>query len=170
MEIADVTIVKCSRRLSMFGTKEAALFKRIMIVCVGNICRSPTAEHLLRGALAPSDIVVSSAGLGALKNKPIEATARSILEEHGHVLGDHSGRQLNSALINESDLILVMEKNHIDGVLSIAPEARGKVFLLGKWQDNREIPDPYRQGKPAFAHAYALIDAAVNAWAQRIKR
>ncbi|EPJ96487.1 putative protein-tyrosine phosphatase [Pseudomonas psychrophila] len=44
------------------------------------------------------------------------------------------------------------------------------MFLLGKWQDNREINDPYRQGKPAFVHAYALIDAAVNAWAQRIKR
>jgi protein-tyrosine phosphatase len=154
----------------MFGTKEAALFKRIMIVCIGNICRSPTAEHLLRVALAPSDIVVSSAGLSALKNKPIEATARAVLEEHGNVLTEHSGSQLTAASINEADLILVMEQQHIGGVLSLAPEARGKVFLLGKWQDNREIKDPYRQGKPAFEHAYALIDVAVNAWAQRIKR
>ena len=63
-----------------------------------------------------------------------------------------------------------MEQHHINGVLSLAPEARGKVFLLGKWQDNREINDPYRQGRPAFVHAYALIDGAVNAWAQRLKR
>ncbi len=154
----------------MFGTKEAALFKRIMIVCIGNICRSPTAEHLMRVALAPSDIVVSSAGLSAVKNKPIEATAGLVLEEHGHIAPEHSGTQLTAAAINESDLILVMEQHHIGGVLSISPEARGKVFLLGKWQDNREINDPYRQGKPAFVHAYALIDAAVNAWAQRIKR
>ncbi len=154
----------------MFGTKEAALFKRIMIVCVGNICRSPTAEHLLRVALAPSDIVVSSAGLGALKSKPIEETARSLLESAGHTLTEHRSQQLTSALINESDLILVMEQHHIAGVLSIAPEARGKVHLLGKWQDNREINDPYRQGRPAFVHAYALIDSAVNAWAQRLKR
>ena len=55
----------------MYGTKEAALFKRILIVCIGNICRSPTAEHLLRVALAPTDIVVSSAGLSAVKSKPI---------------------------------------------------------------------------------------------------
>ena len=154
----------------MFGTKEAALFKRIMIVCIGNICRSPTAEHLMRVALAPSDIVVSSAGLSAVKNKPIEATAGLILEEHGHIVPEHSGTQLTAAAINESDLILVMEQHHIGAVLSISPEARGKVFLLGQWQDNREINDPYRQGKPAFVHAYALIDAAVNAWAQRIKR
>ena len=146
------------------------MFKRILIVCVGNICRSPTAEHMLRVALAPSDIVVSSAGLGALENHAIEKNARAVLESKGHVLGDHSGTQLNSSLINDSDLILVMEKKHIDGVLQIAPEARGKVFLLGEWQDKREITDPYRQGMPAFIHAYALIDGAVNAWAQRLKR
>lgn len=146
------------------------MFKRILIVCVGNICRSPTAEHMLRVALAPSDIVVSSAGLGALENHAIEKKARAVLESKGHVLGDHSGTQLNSSLINDSDLILVMEKKHIDGVLKIAPEARGKVLLLGKWQNNREIDDPYRQGKAAFDHAYALIEEAVNAWAQRLKR
>ena len=83
---------------------------------------------------------------------------------------EHISTQLTAAKINEADLILVMEQHHINGVLNLAPEARGKVFLLGKWQDNREINDPYRQGKPAFVHAYALIDAAVNAWAQRIKR
>lgn len=146
------------------------MFKRIMIVCVGNICRSPTAEHLLRVALAPSDIVVSSAGLGALVDYAIEKNARAVLESKGHVLGEHSGTQLTSALIKEVDLILVMEKKHIDGVLRIAPEARGKVYLLGKWQNNREIDDPYRQGKAAFDHAYALIEEAVNAWAQRLKR
>lgn len=146
------------------------MFKRILIVCVGNICRSPTAEHMLRVALAPSGIAVSSAGLGALKNHAIEKNARAVLESKGHVLSDHSGTQLNSSLINDSDLILVMEKKHIDGVLKIAPEARGKVLLLGKWQNNREIDDPYRQGKAAFDHAYALIEEAVNAWAQRLKR
>jgi protein-tyrosine phosphatase len=44
------------------------------------------------------------------------------------------------------------------------------VLLLGKWQDDREISDPYRQGKPAFVHAYALIEEAVHAWAQRLAR
>jgi len=146
------------------------LFKRIMIVCVGNICRSPTAEILLREALKPAGIAVSSAGLSALKNKPIEATARLVLEEHGHTVTEHSGTQLTAALINESDLILVMELAHQHAVLELAPEARGKVLLLGKWQNDREISDPYRQGKPAFEHAYALIKEAVNAWAARLVR
>lgn len=83
---------------------------------------------------------------------------------------EHKARQLRSAMVSEADLILVMEQRHIDGVLRIAPEARGKVLLLGKWQDNREIDDPYKRGKPAFVHAYALIDEAVNAWATRLTR
>lgn len=146
------------------------MVKKILIVCIGNICRSPTAETLLRGALDPSDISVSSAGLAALVDSPIESTARIVLEEHGLLPGEHKAIQLTSQAVSESDLILVMEQRHINGVLNIAPEARGKVLLLGKWQDDREISDPYRQGKPAFVHAYALIEEAVHAWAQRLMR
>lgn len=146
------------------------MFKKILIVCIGNICRSPTAEILLREALAHSAIEVSSAGLAALADNPIEPTAKIVLEEHGHVTKAHKASQLTPQSISGSDLILVMEQGHIRGVLHIAPEARGKVFLLGKWQDNREIRDPYRQAKPAFVHVYALIEEAVHAWAQRLAR
>nr|WP_167368528.1 low molecular weight protein-tyrosine-phosphatase [Pseudomonas frederiksbergensis] len=146
------------------------MLKRVLIVCVGNICRSPTAESLLRRALVHSDIEVSSAGLAALVGKPIEPTARAVLEEHGHVPDEHQGIQLTPQAVSEADLILVMEQRHVSGVLNIAPEARGKVLMLGKWQDDREICDPYRQGKPAFVHAYALIEEAVHAWAQRLAR
>lgn len=144
------------------------MFNKILIVCVGNICRSPTAEQLLRNALAHSAIAVSSAGLAALRDSPLEPTALQVLEEHGHAPVSHRARQLTSAAVSDADLVLVMEQRHIGGVLSLAPEARGKVFLLGKWQYNREIMDPYRQGKPAFVHAYALIEQAAQAWAQKL--
>jgi protein-tyrosine phosphatase len=146
------------------------LFKKILIVCIGNICRSPTAEHLLGVALAPSGIQVSSAGLAALRDHPLEPLAGQVLEEHGHMPHAHRARQLDAGAVSEADLILVMEQRHIDGVLNLAPEARGKVFLLGKWQHDREITDPYRQGKPAFVQAYALIEQAAQAWAQRLAR
>lgn len=146
------------------------MFNQVLIVCIGNICRSPTAETLLRDALVNSNIEVKSAGLGALEEHPIEAMAHKVLEEHGHSPAFHSARQITPAIANESDLVLVMEKRHLEGVLKIAPQARGKVFLLGKWQGDREIGDPYGQGKPAFAHAYALIEQAVQAWAQRLAR
>ncbi|MNZ63097.1 Low molecular weight protein-tyrosine-phosphatase etp [compost metagenome] len=140
-----------------------------MIVCVGNICRSPTAEHLLRQALLGTDVQVSSAGLGALVDKPIERNALATLQQHGEQPHEHSARQLTSRILRESDLVLVMEKRHLQGISQIAPEARGKTFLLGKWQDDREIPDPYRQSEAAFEHAYALIKEGVDAWSKRIR-
>lgn len=148
----------------------ATLFKKVLIVCVGNICRSPTAEILLRNALGHSDIVITSAGLAARVGESIEPKARLVLEEHGLAPQEFKARQLTLDIVSESDLILVMEKNHIKGVLDIAPQARGKVFLLGKWRGEREITDPYRQGKAAFIHAYALIEDAVCLWSQRLGR
>ena len=146
------------------------MFKNILIVCIGNICRSPTAEYLLGAALGPCGIRVSSAGLAALRDHPLEPMAGQVLQEHGHAPRTHRARQLYAGAVSEADLILVMEQRHIDGVLNLAPEARGKVFLLGKWQHDREITDPYRQGKPAFVQAYALIEQAAQAWAQRLAR
>jgi len=144
------------------------LFKNILVVCVGNICRSPAAEILLRNALASSAITVTSAGLGARVGEAMEPKARQVLEGHGHSAQTFIARQITSDIVNQSDLILVMENAHIKQVLNIAPHARGKVFLLGKWQSDREIHDPYRQGKAAFIHAHALIEEAVCSWAQRL--
>lgn len=146
------------------------MFRKILIVCVGNICRSPTAEMLLRNALDPSDISVTSAGLNARVGESMEPNALSVLEEQGGAAQEFKARQITPAIVNESDLILVMEKEHVKGVLSIASHARGKVFLLGKWQSEHEIKDPYRQGKAAFVHAHALIEDAVCSWAQRLGR
>ncbi|MBV4457585.1 low molecular weight phosphotyrosine protein phosphatase [Pseudomonas sp. COR58] len=146
------------------------MFKKILVVCVGNICRSPTAELLLRDALAPAGVTVASAGLSARVGEAMEASARQVVEEHGHSAEGFRARQITSDIVNDSDLILVMEKEHVKQVLKIASHARGKVFLLGKWQSEREIPDPYRQGKAAFIHAHALIEDAVCSWAQRLGR
>lgn len=145
------------------------MFKRILIVCIGNICRSPTAEHLLRQALKDTDIQVSSAGLGALVDHATESTALAVLQAHGQDPQEHQARQLNARLLSQADLVLVMERRHIEGVTRLAPEARGKTFLLGKWQQDCEIPDPYRKDIATFEYTYRLIEESVNAWAARLR-
>ena len=144
------------------------MFNSILVVCAGNICRSPTGEYLLKGKLADSDIKVSSAGLTALVGKGAEATATSIALSNNIDMSAHKGRQLSVSLIAENDLILVMEERHLSDLLGQYPQARGKTFLLGKWIDNTEIPDPYRQSHEAFEHVYQLIDRACSAWTKYI--
>lgn len=140
------------------------MFDSILVVCAGNICRSPTAEYVLKKKLHGKEIMVSSAGLTALKDKPADGTAQQIANMHGIDMQAHHGRQLTAELVAQNSVILVMEQRHLNDLHSRYPEARGKTFLLGKWIENTEIPDPYRQSKEAFEHVYALIDSACSAW------
>lgn len=140
------------------------MFKRILTVCIGNICRSPTAEYLFRQRLAPRDIQLSSAGLGALTGRPMDATALQLLAEQRIDGTAHRARQLTPAMLREADLVLGMEKSHVDAMVRLAPEASGKIFLFDKWLHGRDIPDPYRQQRAAFEHVHDLLVQGTDSW------
>lgn len=142
-------------------------FDSILVVCVGNICRSPTAERLLKQALPHKTI--SSAGISALAGHAADDTATAVADQNGVSLEGHVARQLTRELCQQHDLILVMEQKHIDAVTRIAPEVRGKTMLYGHWI-KRDIPDPYRQSREAFEFTYDLLADATQAWAQRLKK
>ncbi|PJI50999.1 MAG: phosphotyrosine protein phosphatase [Pseudomonas sp.] len=144
------------------------MFKNVLVVCAGNICRSPTGEYLLQQNLGSSSIRVRSAGLTALVDHPFERNALATLQRHGHQPHEHQARQLTPHLLQSADLVLVMEQRQLRNVLQLSPVSRGKTYLLGKWQNEREIPDPYRQGSAAFEHAYALIEESAQAWSRRL--
>jgi len=149
----------------LFNT-EKLMFNKILVVCVGNICRSPSGEYLLKKLLPNKDI--ASAGVGALVGKPADCMATEVAQKNGVSLEGHVAQQLTSLLCSEYDLILVMEKGHIEAVTKIAPEARGKTMLFAQWIGQHDIPDPYRQSREAFDHAYSLIDEAASAWAKKL--
>lgn len=141
------------------------MFDNILIICVGNICRSPMAEYLLRAKLAHRpEKTVASAGVGALVDKPVDETALAILSEHGIDATGHRARQVTAKMLAKADLVLVMEENHLKQLHVLAPQIRGRTFLLGKWQDDKPVPDPYRQQRPAFEYAFKLIDEATDNW------
>ncbi|ART81793.1 protein tyrosine phosphatase [Oceanisphaera profunda] len=144
------------------------MFDNILVVCVGNICRSPTAEFLLKQALPNK--TVHSAGLGALVGHDIDATAKKIAEQHNVACPTHSARQLTKELCREADVILVMEQGHKESITRLAPEARGKTFLLGQWNSNQEIPDPYKKSEEAFQHVYQLIANNSKLWAEKLAK
>lgn len=144
------------------------MFKNILFVCVGNICRSPSAEVMLRKIVSGRDVMVSSAGLGALVGHGVDDTAQALLLEHGLDGSAHQARQISPTILSKSDLVLTMERKHLRRIAEIAPEASGKTFLLGKWQQERDIPDPYRQERPAFEHVYKLMAEGVRSWSAHI--
>ncbi|SEQ37940.1 protein-tyrosine phosphatase [Rosenbergiella nectarea] len=142
------------------------MFNSILVVCTGNICRSPTGERLLKKYLP--GLTIDSAGTGALENHTADDTANLVATEKGVSLDGHKGKQFTSELAQHYDLILVMEKCHQEAVTRIAPEARGKTMLFGHWMDHKQIPDPYRQSREAFEHVYRLIEQSATAWAVKL--
>lgn len=143
------------------------MIHRVLIVCVGNICRSPTAEFLLRHRLAGDRAVVESAGLAALAGNPIDPMAEAVLLDHGLTAATHIARQISPALIDAADIVLAMDKRHVSAIHAHAPHARGKTFLLGRWQGDAAIPDPYGKPRVAFEQAYDMLDEAVASWITR---
>ncbi|MFP1738867.1 protein-tyrosine-phosphatase [Lonsdalea quercina] len=144
------------------------MFDSILVVCVGNICRSPTGERLLKHALPGK--TVASAGLGALVGNPADRMANEVAAQHGLSLEGHSARQLTGALCRQFDLILVMEKGHIDAVGRLAPEVRGKTMLFGHWLNQQEIDDPYRRSRETFEMVYTQLEQSAHQWVQALSR
>ncbi|MCR0999119.1 MAG: protein tyrosine phosphatase [Serratia rubidaea] len=139
-------------------------FESILVVCVGNICRSPTGEALLRERLPSKE--VASAGLHALSGHGADSHACLAAEKNGVSLSGHVAQQLTSSLCHEYDLILVMEKKHIDAVGNLAPEVRGKTMLFGHWLNQMEIDDPYRKSQEAFDRTFQLLLRSADKWAK----
>lgn len=141
--------------------------KSILVVCEGNICRSPMAQALLAQGLPAMQ--VRSAGLGALVGQPADETALHLMAERNADISAHRAQQITRALCLDSDLVLVMDTEQRQRIESMYPQARGRVFRLAEHL-KLDIPDPYRQGELAFREALALIDAGAAEWLRRIAR
>lgn len=142
------------------------MFDSILVVCTGNICRSPIGERYLRKAFPNKKI--DSAGTSAMIDRCADDSAIRIAGEHGISLDGHKGKQFTSSLGRKYDLILAMEKIHIEQIGEIAPEVRGKTMLFGQWLNKKDIPDPYRKSDEAFASVYQLIEQAGLRWIEKL--
>ncbi|MDO5639126.1 MAG: hypothetical protein Q4G28_04590 [Neisseria sp.] len=144
------------------------MYQNILIVCVGNICRSPTGERLLQQKLP--GLSISSAGIRALSGKDADFQAIKTALKHGTVVAGHTARQLTAEMCEQADLILVMEQNHIDQVADILPAARSKTMLFGQWLPQKNIPDPFRQSEEMFETVYQQLETAAAHWAAKLAK
>ncbi|WP_278186981.1 protein tyrosine phosphatase [Enterobacter cloacae] len=142
------------------------MFSTILVVCTGNVCRSPIGERLLRQYLP--DRRITSAGIFGLEGRPADDYAQEVARRHGISLDGHVARKLTRGLMQESDLILVMEPEHLRFISAMAPEIRGKSLLFGQWLEPQDIPDPYRKSREAFEYVFGLLGKASQEWARRL--
>ena len=146
------------------------MIKAVLIVCVGNICRSAVGERLLGGMLAASQphIRVRSAGLHAVVGSPADPAAAETAADYGTSLEGHIARQFTAELGRESDLVLVMESSHKHRITSLFPELTGKIMLFDQWTGASGIHDPFRRSKEFHEQTYMKLEIAARAWAEKL--
>jgi len=146
------------------------------MVCLGNICRSPLADGLMRKKIADNglDLEVDSAGTSTyhIGNEPDERTQENALK-HGIDLSSLRARQFIKEDFNSFDLIYVMDRTNYFNVLELASsdEERDKVKLILDELPNEplnEVPDPYYSGELGFEKVYQLLDSATDAIVEHI--
>ena len=136
------------------------------MVCTGNICRSPVAEMRLRQLLP--EVAVRSAGLGALAGHDIDPETARAARDAGVALTPHSARQFDESIGRAASLILVMEDHHRAQIMEGWPPFLGKTFLLGQFENAKQIPDPYRRESAVHRHAVAEILRSLEYWKTEI--
>ena len=133
---------------------------RILVVCTGNLCRSPFAEGYLRQVLGCEE--VSSAGTHAVPGNRVPEDGLSVAQRFGVDLSGHRARRLSLEDVEEAELILCMEPYHLAMVEPMALPlgvSRERFVTL-------DIPDPYGRGQAAYEDSYAQIAEFLKRGAQ----
>ena len=140
----------------------------VLIVCAGNVRRSPIAAALWRHKFREQPMWVQSAGLNALNGCGINPRAESVLTQHGLTGRPHIARQVTAGLVEEADIVLTMDGEQAVAVQELSKCAPGRTFTLGKWSGGIEIPDPHPYTTDAYLPVYRLIERAVDDWHEQL--
>ncbi len=149
--------------------------KKILFICLGNLCRSPMAEYLLRDRLESTGntgIKVSSAGFldqtGALSPEEIHV----VMNETGIDISRHRSSPITKEKIRESDLIIVMEKKQKEDLCRQFPEEASRIFLLSQFDkrnaEERDVADPIGQTLPFYKNCFNEIETLVKGLTEHI--
>ena len=147
---------------------------KILMVCLGNICRSPLAEGILKSKIDSNNIFVDSAGTGHwhIGKKP-DPRSIEVAKKHQLDITDQRARQFSKQDFDDFDYIFVMDNSNKKDVLSIArnDSDKEKIYLILNEifpNENMDVPDPYYGGSEGFQNVYRMLDLSCDSIANRL--
>src|SRR5438445_599845 len=169
----DHALRAAARRGATGAVTEVTKTTQILLVCTGNICRSPLAAALLERALAEraiEGIDISSAGTGAWDGAPVSEGAYLVGLERGLDLSGHRAQLLTREMVDAADLILTMARHHRARVDELGGE--GHVFVLGEYAgregDEAEVSDPFGGDLDVYRDTCVELEALLQTAVERI--
>lgn len=149
---------------------------RVLFICMGNICRSPTAEavfrHYVESAGLAEQIEIDSAGthdyhIGA----PPDLRTQRAAEQRGYDMSDLRGRQVEASDFDRFDYVLAMDHANLAILKSLAKDGDPELFLeYAKHHKEREVPDPYYGGADGFERVLDMVEDAAEGLLQHIRK
>jgi protein-tyrosine phosphatase len=138
---------------------------KILMVCLGNICRSPLAEGILKSKLPSAHFFVDSAGTsGFHSGSAPDSRSIEVAKKNGLDISQQRSRPFRAYDLEKFDIIFVMDTANYHDVIKYAQndEERQKVKLILNYSNSktREVPDPYYGGENGFEHVYNLLEEA----------
>ncbi|HIC32938.1 MAG TPA: low molecular weight phosphotyrosine protein phosphatase [Flavobacteriaceae bacterium] len=146
---------------------------KILMVCLGNICRSPLAEGILKSKLN-SNFIVESAGTAAyhVGNKP-DPRSIAVARQNGLNITNQRARKFTKQDFEDFDIIYAMDNSNYQNIIGLAENSQQKekvkLILNESFPDkNLDVPDPYYGGDKGFENVYNMLDHACEIIAKRI--
>lgn len=147
---------------------------KVLMVCLGNICRSPLAEGILASKLPKNKFRVDSAGTGSwhVGHSP-DKRSIAVAQKNGLCIDDQRGRQFKTSDFDEFDYIYVMDNSNYNDVIHLAktPEHKEKVQLILNElfpDENVDVPDPYFGVTNGFDNVYQMLDEVTDIIAKKL--
>lgn len=147
---------------------------KVLMVCLGNICRSPLAEGILKSKVDAAQIYVDSAGTGGYHiGKAPDSRSIKVAKEHGIDISSQVCRKFSVSDFEAFDVIYAMDKSNYGNIIALArnkDEVQKVKLLLNEINlTHKDVPDPYYDSEEGFENVFQMIDKACNVIAARLE-